>query len=79
MRGFWVKCSPDSPRSEAVKTRAKRGNPETKKHTQLITAIHKIITSGKPGHPGTGKTTMATTICHANAGRGEEASLHIVL
>jgi len=41
MRGFWVTWSPNSPRSEAVKTRAKRGNPEAKKHTQLITAIHK--------------------------------------
>jgi transposase, IS605 OrfB family, central region len=41
MRGSRVTWSPDSPRSEAVKPRAKRGNPETKKHTQLITAIHK--------------------------------------
>jgi hypothetical protein len=28
------------PPNEAVKTRDKRGNPETKKYTQLITAIH---------------------------------------
>ncbi|MGB9817228.1 MAG: IS200/IS605 family accessory protein TnpB-related protein [Desulfurococcaceae archaeon] len=41
MRGFWVKWSPDSPRSEAVKTRAKRGNPETKKYLKITTAIHK--------------------------------------
>jgi len=41
MRGSRVTWSPDSPRNEAVKTRAKRGNPETKKHTQLITAIYK--------------------------------------
>jgi len=41
MRGSRVKWSPDSPRSEAVKTRAKRGNPETKKYLKIITAIHK--------------------------------------
>jgi putative transposase len=41
MRGSRVKWSPDSPRSEAMKPRAKRGNPEAKKHTQLIIAIHK--------------------------------------
>jgi putative transposase len=40
MRGSWVTWSPDSPRSEAVKTRAKRGNPEAR-YSQLITAIHK--------------------------------------
>jgi len=31
MRGSWVKLSPDSPHNEAVKTRAKRGNPEARK------------------------------------------------
>jgi putative transposase len=41
MRGSRVKWSPNSPRSEAVKTRAKRGNPETEKHLKIITAIHK--------------------------------------
>jgi putative transposase len=41
MRGFWVKWSPDSPRSEAVKPRAKRGNPETKKYLKIFTVIHK--------------------------------------
>jgi len=41
MRGFWVTWSPDSPRSEAMKTRAKRGNPETKKYLKTTTAIHK--------------------------------------
>jgi len=41
MKGSRVKWSPDSPRSEAVKTRAKRGNPETKKYLKITTAIHK--------------------------------------
>jgi len=41
MRGSRVKWSPDSPRSEAVKTRAKRGNPEAKKILKITTAIHK--------------------------------------
>jgi len=41
MKGSRVKWSPDSPRSEAVKTRAKRGNPETKKYLKTTTAIHK--------------------------------------
>jgi putative transposase len=41
MKGSRVTWSPDSPRSEAVKTRAKRGNPETKKHLKASTAIHK--------------------------------------
>jgi len=41
MRGFWVKWSPNSPRNEAVKTRAKRGNPETKKYLKEFTTIHK--------------------------------------
>jgi len=40
MRGSRVTWSPDSPRNEAVKTRAKRGNPEAR-YSQLITAIHK--------------------------------------
>jgi transposase len=42
MRGLRVKLSPDSPRNEAMKTRAKRGNPEAKtKYSQLITAIYR--------------------------------------
>jgi len=41
MRGSRVTWSPDSPRSEAVKTRAKRGNPEAKKYLKITTAIHK--------------------------------------
>jgi putative transposase len=41
MKGSRVKWSPDSPRSEAVKTRAKRGNPEAKKYLKVFTVIHK--------------------------------------
>jgi IS605 OrfB family transposase len=41
MRGSRVRWSPDSPRGEAVKTRAKRGNPETEKYLKVFTAIHK--------------------------------------
>jgi putative transposase len=41
MKGSRVKWSPNSPRSEAMKTRAKRGNPETKKYPKLFTAIHR--------------------------------------
>jgi putative transposase len=41
MKGSRVKWSPNSPRSEAVKTRAKRGNPEAKKYSKVFTAIHK--------------------------------------
>jgi len=38
MRGSWVKLSPDSPRNEAMKTRAKRGNPEARKiYPQIFT------------------------------------------
>jgi putative transposase len=40
MRGSRVTWSPDSPRNEAVKTQAKRGNPEAR-YSQLITAIHR--------------------------------------
>ena len=36
MRSSRVTLSPDNPRSEAMKTRAKRGNPETR-NTQLTT------------------------------------------
>jgi len=41
MKGSRVTWSPDSPRSEAVKTRAKRGNPEAEKILKITTAIHK--------------------------------------
>jgi putative transposase len=41
MRGLGVTWSPNSPRSEAVKTRAKRGNPKTKKYLKEFTTIHK--------------------------------------
>jgi putative transposase len=41
MKGSRVKWSPDSPRSEAMKPRAKRGNPETKKHLKITTIIHR--------------------------------------
>jgi hypothetical protein len=41
MRGFGVTWSPDSPGCDAVKTRAKRGNPEAKKYLKLFAAIQK--------------------------------------
>jgi putative transposase len=41
MKGSRVTWSPNSPRSEAVKTRAKRRNPEAKKYLKTTTAIHK--------------------------------------
>ncbi|MCC6054732.1 MAG: IS200/IS605 family accessory protein TnpB-related protein [Thermosphaera sp.] len=41
MKGSRVTWSPNSPRSEAVKPRAKRGNPEAKKYLKTTTAIHK--------------------------------------
>jgi putative transposase len=41
MRGLWVMWSPDSPRSEAVKTRAKRGNPEARRYLQIFTTHYK--------------------------------------
>jgi putative transposase len=44
MRGSRVRWSPDSPRSEAMKTRAKRGNPEA----GSIYSYPQIIASGKP-------------------------------
>jgi putative transposase len=37
MRGSRVRWSPDSPRGEAMRTRAKRGNPEAGKYLQLST------------------------------------------
>ena len=42
MRGSRVTWSPDSPRGEAVKTRANAGNPEARTtHTKILTVIHK--------------------------------------
>ncbi|MFZ8783583.1 MAG: IS200/IS605 family accessory protein TnpB-related protein, partial [Desulfurococcaceae archaeon] len=42
MRGSWVTWSPDSPLGEAVKTRAKRGNPEARtRYSQIFTTIHR--------------------------------------
>ena len=42
MKGSRVTWSPDSPRGEAMKTRAKRGNPEAKTmYSKIFTAIHK--------------------------------------
>jgi len=41
MKGSRVKWSPNSPRSEAVKTRAKRGNPEAEKYLKIFTVIHR--------------------------------------
>jgi putative transposase len=41
MRGFWVMWSPDSPGSDAMKTRTEPGNPEAEKYPKLFTAIHK--------------------------------------
>jgi len=36
MRGFWVKWSPDSPGSDAMKTRTEPGNPEAKKYLENL-------------------------------------------
>jgi hypothetical protein len=41
MRGFWVKWSPDSLGSDAMKTRAEPGNPEAKKYSKPFTTIYK--------------------------------------
>jgi putative transposase len=46
MRGSRVRWSPDSPRGEAMRTRAKRGNPEAR-YSQLTIGIYRIA-SGKP-------------------------------
>jgi len=47
MRGSRVKLSPDSPRSEAVRARAKRGNPEARYSTNIY-SYSQVIASGKP-------------------------------
>ena len=41
MRGFWVKWSPDSPGSDAMKTRTEPGNPEVKKNLEIFTGNYK--------------------------------------
>jgi hypothetical protein len=41
MRGFWVKWSPDSPGSDAVKTRTEPGNPEAEKYLEIFTGNYK--------------------------------------
>ena len=47
MRGSRVRWSPDSPRSRAVKTRAKRGSPEVEKYLNNY-SYSQMIASGKP-------------------------------
>jgi putative transposase len=47
MRGSRVRWSPDSPRSEAMKTRAKRGSPEVEKYLNNY-SYSQMIASGKP-------------------------------
>jgi hypothetical protein len=41
MRGFWVTWSPESPGSDAMKTRTEPENPEAKKYSKPFTTIHK--------------------------------------
>ena len=48
MRGSQVTWSPDSPRNEAVKTRAKRGNPGDIKLLQISTTNYKYLPRGNP-------------------------------
>jgi hypothetical protein len=48
MRGFWVTWSPDSPGSDAVKTRAEPGNPEAEKYLKAFTANYKQLPRGNP-------------------------------
>ena len=49
MRGFRVKLSPDSPRNEAMKTQAKRGEPRGKKNVFTSNySYSQVIASGKP-------------------------------
>jgi len=49
MRGFGVKWSPDSPGSDAVKTRAEPGNPRGKKNISTINYSYlQMIALGKP-------------------------------
>jgi hypothetical protein len=41
MRGFWVTWSPDSPGSDAMKTRTEPGNPEAEKYLEIFTGNYK--------------------------------------
>jgi len=48
MRGFGVTWSPDSPGSDAVKTRTEPGNPEAEKYLKAFTANYKQSPRGNP-------------------------------
>jgi putative transposase len=48
MKGSRVKWSPNNPRSEAVKPRAKRGNPEAEKYLKVFIANYKQLPRGNP-------------------------------
>jgi putative transposase len=48
MMGSWVAWSPDSPRSDAVKTRTEPGNPEAEKYLKVSTANYKQLPRGNP-------------------------------
>jgi hypothetical protein len=48
MRGFWVTWSPDSPGSDAMKTRAEPGNPEAEKYLEIFTSNYKRLPRGNP-------------------------------
>jgi len=49
MRGFWVTWSPDSPGSDAMKTRTEPGNPEAEKYLEILTDNYKRLPRGNPG------------------------------
>jgi len=51
MRGFWVTWSPDSPGSDAMKTRAEPGNPEAEKYLEIFTGNYKRLPRGDPPYP----------------------------
>jgi putative transposase len=48
MKGSRVKWSPDSPGSDAVKTRTEPGNPEAEKYLKVFTANYKQLPRGNP-------------------------------
>jgi hypothetical protein len=48
MRGFWVTWSPDSPGSDAMKTRTEPGNPEAEKYLEIFTGNYKRLPRGNP-------------------------------
>jgi hypothetical protein len=62
MRGFWVMWSPDSPGSDAMKTRTEPGNPEAKKYSKVFTANYKQLPRGNP------TATITTVVANAIAG-----------